>query len=293
MAPLVITINNKSQGTASYGVYAEPPAISPRVAATTRIIACAHGVPSGQGQATIILSKNLIATCGIYNISSDVTDPPDPKRKTVGTGVEIIDQRHVDVTYKETDGKIVSGTCLEVDSSSGTPTFVRPAYPAPAVVGAFSVKMRTDFTPQQAASQRFFVGYSCSVRQDIGTYATFVPSPGQTYQIIPSNKFYVTLGTFSVRDVVKLPDHLPAPDTVVVDFDELATDQVTLVHDSYGKLNLQATPALPRNALLVSAPLTAASFRVSAMVEDEFDDMTSVTSGRDTPQDSQSTFSQS
>ncbi|KAF4337524.1 hypothetical protein FBEOM_8622 [Fusarium beomiforme] len=260
MSPYTITINNKSQSKAAYGIYAEPPAVTPTVTTTTRVISRVIGVASGHGQATFILSKQLIATCGIYDINSDISDPPDPKKKPVGTGTEVIDQRYVDLGSKALDDTLIPGSFLEVDCSSGTPSFSKASTDPSATVGLFAVKTKPDFTLQQAVSNKFFIGYSCSVRQDIGSYVTFVPNPGQTYLIRPPNRFYVTIGSFNVRDIVKGPLKTSL-DTVLIDFDELATDRVSLVHDAYNNLRVQATP-----------PLSSALFTMMSAVSWEGDD---------------------
>ncbi|EKJ70225.1 hypothetical protein FPSE_09599 [Fusarium pseudograminearum CS3096] len=140
-----------------------------------------------------------------FTTSVPTSDPPDPKKKPVGTGTEVVDQR------------------------------LPPS----------NVKFHTD---------KFFISFSCSVRQEIGSYVTFVPSPGQTYVIMPSNKFYVTIGSFYVRDIVKKPLQTSS-DTALVDFDQLATENVSLVHDAYNNLSIQATPPLSRSvAMMMSAP---------------------------------------
>ncbi|CAH0052043.1 unnamed protein product [Clonostachys solani] len=246
MTVLTITINNRSQDTCSYGLYAEPPTISPSTPTLTRIITRVQGVANPHGQATFILSKELIATCGIYDVDYNIPTPPDPKKKPVGTGTEVIDQQSVNLGSQSLDGTLVSGTVLEIDCSHGTPCFSKVTARATAGSGAFAIRTRTDFVPQQAASNKFFIGYSCSVRQDIGPYATFVPVPNQTYQIMPSNKFYITMGEFNTRDLVKKPQEI-GTDTVLVDFDQLATDRVSIVHDANNNLTVQVPPAPPSN----------------------------------------------
>ncbi|UZP37027.1 hypothetical protein NXS19_004843 [Fusarium pseudograminearum] len=64
---------------------------------------------------------------------------------------------------------------------------------------------------------------------------------------MPSNKFYVTIGSFYVRDIVKKPLQTSS-DTALVDFDQLATENVSLVHDAYNNLSIQATPPLSSTA---------------------------------------------
>jgi hypothetical protein len=150
-------------------------------------------------------------------------------------------------------------------------------------------------TDVDLVTDKFFIGFSCSVRQEIGSYVTFIPSPGQTYVIMPSNKFYVTIGDFNVRDIVKKPLKASS-DTVLVDFDQLATDRVSLVHDAYNNLSIQATPPLSSYpvAMMMSAPSwemedsigTTPIMNYSNTVEGE-DDMTgdsSTAPGSPTPQ---------
>ncbi|CAG9951190.1 unnamed protein product [Clonostachys rosea f. rosea IK726] len=63
---------------------------------------------------------------------------------------------------------------------------------------------------------------------------------------MPSNKFYITMGEFNTRDLVKKPQEI-GTDTVLVDFDQLATDRVSIVHDANNNLAVQVPPAPPSN----------------------------------------------
>lgn len=155
MTVLTITINNRSQETCSYGLYAEPPTISPSTPTLTRIITRVQGVANPHGQATFILSKELIATCGIYDVDYNIPTPPDPKKKPVGTGTEVIDQQSVNLGSQTLDGTLVSGTVLEIDCSHGTPCFSKVTARATAGSGAFAIRTRPDFVPQQAASSTY------------------------------------------------------------------------------------------------------------------------------------------
>jgi hypothetical protein len=82
---------------------------------------------------------------------------------------------------------------------------------------------------------KFVFGFSSSLRHSIGPYATFVPAPNQTYQIKPSKVFFVTIGQYNARDLVK--DGLrTSTASIRVDFGDLGTNDVQLVHDEQGKL---------------------------------------------------------
>jgi len=84
------------------------------------------------------------------------------------------------------------------------------------------------------------VGFSSSLRQSVGPYATFVPEPGEIYQVCPSTIFYIVQGRFNARDPI--PKNLEsAPSTCRVDFKELQTDTVSVVHDEHGKLSIQVS----------------------------------------------------
>jgi hypothetical protein len=79
------------------------------------------------------------------------------------------------------------------------------------------------------------------MRQNIGPYATFVPEPGQEYQIAPSKIFYVAVGQFNPYDLTS-PTLRDSPSTCKVDFGTLGADQVTLTHNDTGGLIRMRVP---------------------------------------------------
>lgn len=62
------------------------------------------------------------------------------------------------------------------------------------------------------------------------------------YHIAPSSKIYVCVGNFTSRDLIKA-SIVAEESTFPVDFGPqgLATDRVTLIHNSRGKLNIDAS----------------------------------------------------
>ena len=64
-----------------------------------------------------------------------------------------------------------------------------------------------------------------------------MPGPNQTYQVKPSRVFYVVIGTYNARDIVNKALRT-ATATFRVDFEELGTDDVQLVHDERGTLQV-------------------------------------------------------
>ncbi|KAI4155697.1 MAG: hypothetical protein LQ340_000830 [Diploschistes diacapsis] len=94
-----------------------------------------------QGQASFVLSKQLYTTCGTYDVEFDIQDNGGGKR-LVGTGTEVVDQKHVALGAKSSDGKGIAGSLWEVDTSGGSPSFVGdPADPA-AELDSFALKTR-------------------------------------------------------------------------------------------------------------------------------------------------------
>ncbi|KAI1125228.1 hypothetical protein F5Y10DRAFT_11681 [Nemania abortiva] len=62
-----IAFNKKFGVFLSYGIYTKPPTITPGITTTARINTRVQGVAISTGQATFVLSKQLVATYGIYD----------------------------------------------------------------------------------------------------------------------------------------------------------------------------------------------------------------------------------
>ncbi|KAI3532273.1 hypothetical protein CSPX01_13585 [Colletotrichum filicis] len=74
MAPYTISIRNQSGAESSYAVFSEVPRIKSGVSdmkITTRIMLSVQGVASGSGQASFVMSKQLYATCGTYDVDNN------------------------------------------------------------------------------------------------------------------------------------------------------------------------------------------------------------------------------
>lgn len=71
--------------------------------------------------------------------------------------------------------------------------------------------------------------------KDVGPFSMFCPAPNTCYQIMPSNIFYVAIGTFNPRDAT--PAGLETA-SCKIDFGQLPTNDVGLVHDERGKLTI-------------------------------------------------------
>ncbi|KAG6367304.1 hypothetical protein INS49_001491 [Diaporthe citri] len=227
--PFTTSVANKSGTVQSYAVFSEAPTIrssgsSPGISkiSTIRIITSVKGVSSGQGIGYFTLSKKLYAICGTYDVDGH------EERLPAGTGAEVIDYKLVTSGKIDATGKAIGGTLLEVDSSEGSPAFVKGYEQEPvAEADCFVIRTRSEFTSQEAKQ--------ISMRRTIGFHATFVPGPNQTYQIEPSKVFHVAIGSYNARNIVK-KSLRTATATFRVDFEELGTDDVQLVHGERGNL---------------------------------------------------------
>ncbi len=278
MSRYIITISNKYGSKQSYAIFAEAPLIQANsqvlTAITRRIITSVHYVPSGDGQANIFLPKSWYATCGTYDVDTDSTlrqvqAAADKNHlKPIGSGCEVIDQREVELGTRTDAGVEVPGSTLEIECDHGTPCFVKPDTPLNRLgtIDGFAIRTRADFISQEAKASayllakplpnqfsnqypadkrnedKYIVGFTSSVRPNIGPYASFVPLPGRLYQIKPSSTLYVAVGHYHSRDLVT-PGLQSEDTTYKIDFEKLATDHVHLVHRADGVLTMVKTPA--------------------------------------------------
>lgn len=68
--------------------------------------------------------------------------------------------------------------------------------------------------------------------------ATFIPEPSVRYQIQPLNTYYLTVGSYrkgEIIDASKIGGSI-----VAIDFTKLRSNNVVIVHDDHGNLNIQA-----------------------------------------------------
>ncbi|KAM0478564.1 hypothetical protein ACHAPX_005153 [Trichoderma viride] len=262
MAPYIVSINNQSNIKQAYAIFAAAPTIKRNgdstVDVVTRIITSVRGVASSQGQASFMLSKKLFATCGVYDVEADLS-PQNQHRKRIGTGIEVVDQRPVVLGCSDERGRSVPGTTLRIECSDGTPVFTKEEITPSGVTGCFSILTGRDFSVKEARhsellilryaaleadqgrQDQYVVGFCSSMRQNIGPYATFVPEPGQEYQIAASKIFYVAVGQFNPYDLTS-PTLKDSSSTCKVDFGTLGTDQVTLTHNDTGGLIRMRVP---------------------------------------------------
>ncbi|KAM0462731.1 hypothetical protein ACHAPV_003555 [Trichoderma viride] len=132
------------------------------------------------------------------------------------------------------------GTTPRIECSDDTPAFTTEESTPSGVPGCCSILTGRNFTVRKARhmqllrasdsdqgrQDQFVVGFCSSIRQNIGPYVTFVPEPGQEYQIAPSKILYVAVGQFNPYDL-NSPTLKDSPSTCKVNFGTLETDQLS------------------------------------------------------------------
>ncbi|KAA8895549.1 hypothetical protein FN846DRAFT_818166 [Sphaerosporella brunnea] len=238
-----IFINNHSGTKKNYAIFTAAPNITPSVERTwTSVIAVLRGVVSGSGEATFSMPKQVYAICG--------TSKSDQAAQIL---IEVLDRRPVSLGVRSSDGTLIPGTALEVEVSDESPGFTTGVPPPPSGdETAFCIQTGHDFTFEAAKDGDFILGLGGAriadkrLEQDVGrAYAFFIPQPNTTYQIKPSNVFCIAAVSSDVQ-----PRTLTTPDsnssTCIVDFNELQSDDVQIVHDTKGDLIIQTAPTACR-----------------------------------------------
>ncbi|KAA8895544.1 hypothetical protein FN846DRAFT_818155 [Sphaerosporella brunnea] len=228
-----IAINNRSGGKKNYAIFTAAPNVTPSVDGMwTSIIAVLRGVANGSGDAFFSVPKQVYAICGTRN--------SDMKAQFIN---EVLDRRQVSLGIVSSNGKLEPGTALEVEVSDGSPTFTTGTQPPPSGdEHAFCVRTRPGFTLEIAKEGNYILGVGGApnkLEQKVsGSYAFFIPHPNVTYQIKPSNVFYIASvsGEVQARRITT-PDLISS--ACVVDFDILQTDDIQVVHDANGQLVVQ------------------------------------------------------
>lgn len=167
---------------------------------TNRVIAAAWG-SSNKGSVKFTTTRGIYATCGIYDVEVDTTSVTPQ----MGTGIEVIDQRPVILGSKGVDGSRVLGTLLEVETSTGTPSFSKPPLEPGGNIGCFAIRTKTDFTSDDATHSKphlesFSFFPSCLAKISFGNFGPSVTQLSHalvctlSYQDI-LEKFVVGLGS--------------------------------------------------------------------------------------------------
>ncbi|KAH7146279.1 hypothetical protein EDB81DRAFT_934207 [Dactylonectria macrodidyma] len=224
-----IKVINKSGAQQQYALFNKPPIVTGRVQGQIWSNVFAKGNTPKGSSANFTVYNQYYAVVGTSNGAPNV-----------GVEVNVTGDREVQLGTTNPNGTAVPGTTLQLLVSEDAPQFSDNPLPNGSYPNAFEIQTGNDFTLQQATKGRYVIGLGGSKSGNgvDGPAATFVPEPGVRYQIQPLNTYYLAVGDFSkgsLIDVTKI-----GSTTVAVDFATSPTDDVVIVHDDHGNLNIQA-----------------------------------------------------
>ncbi|KAK4230287.1 hypothetical protein QBC38DRAFT_469940 [Podospora fimiseda] len=152
---------------------------------------------------------------------------------TVGISV----RRPVVLGQRAADGTAIPGTTLAVTIASdiNAPTFDDHDRPNSADANSFAITTPI-FDNQVAINNNWLIGVGGAGNGSNTPIAAFIPQPQVTYQIRPSNTYYLIPGRYDKNSIV---DFNKVGNRVEIDFARFPSGEVTVVHDQSGRLTIQ------------------------------------------------------
>ncbi|CAI4215982.1 unnamed protein product [Parascedosporium putredinis] len=227
-----IYVINNSGRQQSYALFNDLPRLFGEADAeiwTSVLAVCT--VPNGS-QNEFTIEKQCYAFVGASNtaVSSGVTGGVRGQRKVI-LGIKALDET---ITY---------GTTLQMDVVEGAPQFLPEELPKAAQPGAFEIRTadstdENNFTFENAKANNWIIGlggFTDGVK--IGPPAAYlVPKPGISYQIQPSNTYYVCVGKSETGQAMNGADS--SLKVIKLDF-AMGTRELIVVHDQENNLVTQ------------------------------------------------------
>ncbi|KAJ0305871.1 hypothetical protein COL5a_002674 [Colletotrichum fioriniae] len=224
-----ITVQNQSGSQQQYVLFSKPPKVTGRVQGQiwSNIFATGN-TPRGSRTIFSVLSQ-------YYAIVATSQGSP-----SMGVEVDVSSERDVILGSLKDDGTAVPGTTLQLIVDEDAPQFSDSPLPNSASPNAFEIQTGNDFTVALAKQGNYLIGLGGSRTGDgqDGPLATFIPEPSVRYQIQPLNTYYLTVGSYrkgEIIDASKIGGSI-----VAIDFTKLRSNNVVIVHDDHGNLNIQA-----------------------------------------------------
>jgi hypothetical protein len=255
-----ITIINENGKTNSYMLFAEPPNIdsSGKPNVFTNVWMTTPPIvsnKSGSSSADFSISTQYYAICGTS--------------AQMGQGVKIKTTNFEKVTLGSTSGGVKSpGTTLSFTAPGAAVNFPVPSPPASAPVGAYSIVTDDSFATDDPGTRIQLLSYPSNVQEywpsrfllahifiglggkdmtgKVVPVSTIPAVSSSTFTIFPLVKFYISTGSFSEGEIINVRQ---VGKTQLVDFTELQTSEITLVHNSDGSYTMQTAAAARKHKL--------------------------------------------
>ncbi|KAL6706383.1 hypothetical protein ACN47E_005489 [Coniothyrium glycines] len=228
MSNYTIFVENESGTLKAYAIVPDRPEVSGHDVGQvwSAVIATAH-VPQG-GKAKFVIPSNISAAQG----ASEGT-------LSEGVSVRPAQIKPVRLGRVNSDGAITYGQTVRFDTMDAGggekyPSFFQGSLADRGGSNAFAVETANSFTPRDVHMGNWFVGFSVQINGSDKIAACFMPSPGQTYQVKPSNTYWVVAQTMRQGEVVD-PAHIEEGAIKV----EMRESNITVVASYDGTLRIK------------------------------------------------------
>ncbi|MCJ1283656.1 hypothetical protein MMC26_002987 [Xylographa opegraphella] len=140
----------------------------------------------------LLLANVKVPQEGSAMITLDIPDPYYAYAITYqapshGSSVETIAKRPITLGKVQDDGTQTLGTTVQYVVTDKVPDLAVGALPMEGKVNAFEIRTGSDFTEKDAKKGNFLIGYGSKDQP----YQGFTPMPASSFQIIPSQVFYL------------------------------------------------------------------------------------------------------
>ncbi|MCJ1437391.1 hypothetical protein MMC27_006778 [Xylographa pallens] len=140
----------------------------------------------------LVIANVKVPQEGSAIITLDIPDPYYAYAITYqapfhGSSVETIAKRAITLGKMQDDGTQTLGSTVQYVVTDGVPDLADGALPKEGKVNAFEIRTGSDFNEKDAKKGNFLIGYGSKDQ----AYHGFTPTPALSYQIEPSQVFYL------------------------------------------------------------------------------------------------------
>ncbi|KAF5593865.1 sulfatase [Fusarium subglutinans] len=220
-----ITVKNQSGVQRKYALLNKKPKVTGTVQGEVWSNVFATKTLSVDYRATFKLTNKYYAVVG----SSD-GNPGD------AVHMDISGNHEVTLGVKTETGGIIPGSTLKMVVDDDVPQLSTETFPNSSLANAFEIQTG-EFSTAKAKKGKYMIGVGGSTNGTglSGAQATFCPEPLTTYQIEPSNTYYLTWGKYEQGDLV---NYTEVANIKEIDFTKLP-NEIAIIHDDCNRLEIQ------------------------------------------------------
>ncbi|KAF5635785.1 sulfatase [Fusarium sp. NRRL 52700] len=220
-----ITVENQSGVQRKYALFNKKPNVT--------------GTVQGEIWSNVFVAKTLpvdnSATFRLTNKSYAIVGSSDGNPGDA-VYMDISGNQEVTLGAKTAAGEVIPGSTLKVVVDDDVPQFSTQPFPNSSLTNAFEIQTG-EFSAAKAKKGKYMIGVGGSTTGTglSGAQASFCPEPLTTYQIQPSNTYYLTWGEYRQGDLV---DYTKVANIKEIDFTKLP-NEIVIIHNDWNQLKIQ------------------------------------------------------